>query len=143
MFLSIKPHILHHDTVNPLLLLLYVLFRYSCPFATPLLGWQQGRNSSCQGLLEDAARGVSSPPPPISLHPHTPLSLFIFERLEYHRIKRLQLCWGKNPTVTPQQFMDNFPLIRDNGVQLNGFVIVHSPFEDMEGSLTVVCSSQQ
>lgn len=109
----------------------------------PLLGSQQGRSSSCQGLLEDAARGVPSPPPPISPHPHTPLSLFVFERLEYHRIKRLQLCWEEKTSVTPQQFMDNFPLIRDNGVQLNGFAILHLLFEDMEGSLTAVCSCQQ
>lgn len=47
----------------------------------------------------------------------------------------------KKPKVTPQQFMDNFPLIRDNGVQLNGFVIVHLLFENMEGDLTAVCSS--
>lgn len=39
--------------------------------------------------------------------------------------------------------MDNFPLIRDNGVQFNGFAIVHLLFEIMEGNLTAVCSSQK
>lgn len=37
------------------------------------------------------------------------LSLFIFERLEYHRIKRLQLCWGKE-TSHASAIYGQFPI---------------------------------
>lgn len=114
------------------------------PSHGPMLGQLSSQEevplaSACWKMLP---RVVSSPPSSHLSHPYTPLSLFICERLEYHRIKRLQLCWAEK-TVTPQQFTDNFPLIRDNGVQFNGSAIVHSFFENMEGNLTAVCSPQK
>lgn len=59
------------------------------PFSSSHAGLIQhhGERSTCQGMLGGAVLSGFSPPP---------FFLFILERLKFHRIKRLQLCWGKN-----------------------------------------------
>lgn len=108
-----------------LLLLLYVPASCSSPFPTLLLGsqsqprscagpaQQQGRSSSCQGLLEDAAMSGFKPPSSLP-SPHTTFSFYFWEAGISQ--DRDCSCVGEKKPVTPQQFMDNFPLIRDNGV---------------------------
>lgn len=66
-------------------------------------------------LLEDEAAGrccrkwFPSHPPPIATTPTHRFLFSFFERLEYRRIKRLQLCWGKE-TSHASAIYGQFPI---------------------------------
>lgn len=83
------------------------------PSRDPMLGQLGSREEAplARGCWKTLLRVVSQPPSSHPSHPHTPLSLFIFERLEYHRIKRLQLCWGKE-TSHASAIYGQFPINR-------------------------------